>query len=61
MLGSSGDEGPCSTLGWKSKAIPAAKVKKILFAEKRKERPHGVMQQNLEIGGPPGGVGHQVL
>jgi hypothetical protein len=41
--------------------IPAAKVKKNLFAEKRKERPHGVMQRNLEIGGPPGGVGNQVL
>jgi hypothetical protein len=30
------------------------KVKKILFAEKRKERPHGVIQQDPETGGPQG-------
>jgi hypothetical protein len=30
----------------------AAKVREVLFAEKRKERPQGVMQQDPETGGP---------
>jgi hypothetical protein len=34
----------------------AAKVREVLFAEKRKERMHGVMQQ--EAGGPLGQVGN---
>jgi hypothetical protein len=37
------------------------KVKKVLFAEKRKERLHGVMQRDLETGGPLGQVGNWVL
>jgi hypothetical protein len=34
--GSSGGEGPCSALRWKSK------VRKVLFVERRKERLHGL-------------------
>jgi hypothetical protein len=39
----------------------AAKVRRILFVEKRKEKLHGAMQQNLEISGPLGQVGNWVL
>jgi hypothetical protein len=46
-------------LRWKSKADSISKGQKVLFAEKRKERPHGVMQQ--ETSGPLGQVGNWVL
>jgi hypothetical protein len=39
----------------------ATKVRKVLFAENRKERPHGVMQQDPETSGPLSQVGNQVL
>jgi hypothetical protein len=39
----------------------AAKVKKVLFAEKRKERLHEVMQWDLEAGGLLSQVGNRVL
>jgi hypothetical protein len=48
-------------LRWKSKADSAAKVRKVLFAEKRKESLHGVMQWDLETGGALGQVGNWVL
>lgn len=38
-----------------------AKVRKMLFIEKRKERLHGGMQWDLESGGPLGQVGNRVL
>jgi hypothetical protein len=40
---------------------PEAKVRKVLFAEKRKERLHGVMKRDLETSGPLSQVGNQVL
>jgi hypothetical protein len=50
---------PC--LGGNQKPTRAAKVRKVLFAEKRKERPHEVMQQDLETGDLLNQVGNQVL
>jgi hypothetical protein len=38
--------------------IRAAKVREVLFAEKRKERLCEVMQQNPETGGPLGQIGN---
>jgi hypothetical protein len=39
----------------------AAKVREVLFVEKRKERLHGIMQQDPETGVPLGQVGNWVL
>jgi hypothetical protein len=39
----------------------AAKVRKILFVVKRRERLHGGMQQDPETGGPMGQVGNSFL
>jgi hypothetical protein len=36
----SGGKGPCSMLRWKSRRNPAAKIRKVLFVKKRKERPY---------------------
>jgi hypothetical protein len=33
----------CSALRWKKEGDLSTKVRKVLFAEKRKERLHGVM------------------
>lgn len=38
-----------------------AKVREVLFIEKRKERLHGVMQWDPETSGLLGQVGNQVL
>jgi hypothetical protein len=61
MQGSSGDEGPCSALRWKSKVDSSSKSLKSLFTEKRKERLHEVMQWDPETAGSLGQVGNQVL
>jgi hypothetical protein len=50
-----------STLRMKAEHTPAAEVRKILFVEKRRERLHWGMQQDLESGGPGGQVGNWVL
>jgi hypothetical protein len=47
---------PC--LDGNQRWTPAAKVRKVLFADKRKERPHGVMHRDPETGGPLGQVGN---
>jgi hypothetical protein len=39
----------------------AAKVRKVLFAEKRNARPHGDMRQDPETASPLVQVGGQVL
>jgi hypothetical protein len=39
----------------------AAKVRKVLFVEKRKERLHGFMHQDPETSGPLGQLGNWVL
>jgi hypothetical protein len=53
---SGGGEGPLVCLDINNRWTRAAKVRKVLFAEKRKER-----QQDPETGGPLGQVGNQVL
>jgi hypothetical protein len=57
----SGGEDHCSIPRWKSKADSSVKVRKLVFAEKRKEWLHGVMWWDLETGSPLGQVGNQVL
>jgi hypothetical protein len=39
----------------------AAKVREVLFVQKRKERLHGVIQWDLETNDPMGQVGNWVL
>jgi hypothetical protein len=48
-------------LRWKSKVVQVAKVRKVLFAEKRKERPHGVMHHDPQNSGLLSQVVNQVL
>jgi hypothetical protein len=48
MLGYLGGEGPCSCLDGNQRQTQAAKVREVLFAEKRKERHMRGMQQDLE-------------
>jgi hypothetical protein len=62
VLGSSGGgEGPLLCLYRNQRQSQAAKVRKVLFAEKRKERPNGLMQWDPETCSSLGQVGNRLL
>jgi hypothetical protein len=61
-LGSSGGgEGPLVHLDRNQRWTQAAKVRNVLFAEKRKERPHEVIQWDLETSSPLSQIGNWIL